>query len=289
VNKYTIIADSGSTKTDWVIVNEEMEVDEKVKTMGFNPYFHTSEFIYKEIATSFSAAEIDSNEVDTVHFYGAGCSSEDKNKIVYEALKQQFPSAAIHIDHDLIAASRATLGDQDGIACILGTGSNSCLWKDGEVVDNLPSHGYIFGDEGSGSHLGINLIKLYLKDGLGKELTEEFEAQFNLNKAQIINKTYREKGANVFLASFAMFYHNRVGQHSILREVMSQEFRAFFKERITCYQNYRQCDLGFVGSIAYYNQDILKEVADSFGCSIASIKQCPIDALVEYHVKQLVK
>ena len=231
MSKYTIIADSGSTKTDWVIVNEEMEVEEKVKTIGFNPYFHTSEFIFKAISTSFSAAEVDSNLVGNVYFYGAGCSSKEKNNIVYEALKKQFPSASIHIDHDLTAATRATLGNNDGIACILGTGSNSCVWENEEVKENLPSHGYIFGDEGSGSHLGINLIKLYLKDGLGKKYTEEFEAQFNLTKTHIINKTYRESGANVFLASFAAFYHGRVGRDSVLREVMVQEFKLFFKER----------------------------------------------------------
>jgi glucosamine kinase len=289
VSKYKIIADSGSTKTDWVVVNEEKNTRQTIKSIGFNPYFHTTDFIYNELREPFKEAGIDRYDIGSVHFYGAGCSSVDKVQIVKKALLMHFPSAAIHIDHDLIASARATLGDDDGIACILGTGSNSCVWKDAQVVENVPSHGYIFGDEGSGSHLGINLIKLYLKDRLDSGLTKEFEDEYNLTKTQIINKTYREKNPNVFLASFAAFYGGRVDKCDILRETMVQEFNDFFKERVVCYTDYKSYDLGFVGSIAFHNQEILREVATSYGVSIKSISKCPIDALVDYHVNQLVK
>ncbi len=289
MSKYKIIADSGSTKTDWVVVNEEKNTRQTVKSIGFNPYFHTSEFIYNEMRKPFSEAEIDRYEVGTVHFYGAGCSSVDKVQIVKKALLMHFPSAAIHIDHDLIAAARATLGDDHGIACILGTGSNSCVWKNGQDVENIPSHGYIFGDEGSGSHLGINLVKLYLKDGLSPELTQEFEEEFKLTKTQIINKTYRESDPNVFLANFASFYGGRVEKCEMLRETMIKEFNEFFKERVACYADYKSYDLGFVGSIAFHNQEILSEVAASYALTIKSISKCPIDALVDYHINQLVE
>ena len=258
---YRIIADSGSTKTDWVITHHNQSIVGKVHTMGFNPYFQTTEFIRSEVQKGFETAGFDRESVSEIHFYGAGCSSMEKSLIVEKALAGAFPNAEIHVDHDLIAAARATLGTHDGIACILGTGANSCVWQGGKVVHNIPSHGYIFGDEGSGSYLGIRLVKLYVENRLDRELTGQFEDMFRLSREEIINKTYREPNPNVFLASFASFFSGRI-QHPVLEQIMRTGFEDFFKIRVALYPNFQSYPLGFVGSIAFYYRNILEEVAD---------------------------
>lgn len=282
MEKYKVIADSGSTKTDWVIIDHQGNVLEKIKTIGFNPYFQTSQLIFDELLKSFSQIKIDFTKITDVHYYGAGCSSEEKNSIIKHALHPLFLKAEIRINHDLMAAARSTLGNVDGIACILGTGANSCVWQNEKETKNIASHGYIFGDEGSGSYLGIQLVKLYLGGRMTKELSEDFEKEFNLTKDQILNKTYREKSPNVFLASFATFYHSRLTDPE-LRKIVYDGFNNFFKVRVLPYENYKNFPLGFVGSIAYFYQEILKEVATKHGMTIHKITRCPIDELTTYH------
>jgi glucosamine kinase len=284
MSKYRIVADSGSTKTDWVIVDENSQFAEEIKTMGFNPYFQTSEFIFNEVLRAFKDSKVVADDVIEVNYYGAGCSSEEKNNTVASALQLLFRKAVVHINHDLVAAARSCLGREDGISCILGTGANSCVWEKGKVISNVPSHGYIFGDEGSGSYLGIELLKLYLSDNLSAELTKKFEREFKLSKDQILNTTYREKDPNVFLAHFASFYEPNL-EHDFLREIVKKGFVNFFEVRVVPYENYKNYNLGFIGSIAYFYQDILREVAAEYGVTITNINRCPIDELVKYHIE----
>ena len=279
---YKIIADSGSTKTDWVIIDSNQEIVEKINSMGFNPYFHSSEFIFDEVSDSFSKLNIELDKVVEVHYYGSGCSSEEKNAVVNNGLKPIFKNARIFINHDMIAAARATLGNSDGIACILGTGANSCVWVNSKITANIPSHGYIFGDEGSGSYLGIELLKLYLGDNMSQQLKVSFENEFKLSKNQILDKTYQEKSPNVFLASFAKFYISNL-HHEGLRNIVYQGFKNFFEVRVVPYPNFSDYNLGFVGSIAFYYEEILTEVANEYGMSINTITRSPIVELTEYH------
>lgn len=279
---YKVIADSGSTKTDWVVIDDQSTVIKRIKTIGFNPYFQTSEVIFNEMHRVFLECRIDFSKVTDVHYYGAGCSSEEKNLIIKNALQPQFIKAQIHVNHDLIAAARSTLGDSTGIACILGTGANSCTWENGNEIKNIASHGYIFGDEGSGSYLGIELVKLYLSGSLHPDLHLLFEEQFKLTKDQILNTTYREKNPNVFLANFARFYHNKL-DYPELRNIIVKGFNNFFEVRILPYKNYKKYPLGFVGSIAYFYRDILEEVAEKHGMEIKKITRCPIEELTQYH------
>lgn len=281
---YRIVADSGSTKTDWVVLDDDQKVVQKIKSIGFNPYFQTPEFIFTEVRRAFDEATFDKDAVAEVNFYGAGCSSEEKNETIRTPLKQLFSHADVNVNHDLVAAARACLGDANGIAGILGTGSNSCVWHDGKVIANVPSHGYIFGDEGSGSYLGIELAKLYLEDRLSPELRASFENEFKLTEEQIINTTYREKDPNVFLARFASFYEPHLHNES-LRNIVKQGFKAFFEKRVVAYENYQNYELGFIGSIAFYYQEVLREVASEYGMNIRKISQCPIDELVNYHIE----
>ena len=285
MSMYQIVADSGSTKTDWVIMDSEGQIADRIKSVGFNPYFQTSEYIFNEILQAFSESKIENDDIAEVHYYGAGCSSPEKSATVKDALKLHFKNAVINVDHDLIAAARATLGDNDGIACIIGTGANSCVWKNGTLIDNIPSHGYIFGDEGSGSYLGIELLKLYLNDQLPEDMNKAFEKQFKLSKDQILNATYREKSPNVFLAHFASFYENFLDRQ-LLSDIIYFGFDQFFKIRVMPYENYGDYQLGFVGSIAFYYREILEKVAAKYGMNILKVTKCPIDNLVIHHLKE---
>lgn len=288
MNKTKIIADSGSTKTDWVIIDHAGNHIDKIRTIGFNPYFQNTELIYNEVKVGFERHSAALEHIEDVHFYGAGCSSTIKNQIVKDALQPLFKNAQININHDLEAAAVATLGDQDGIACIIGTGSNSCVWENNEVVHNIPSHGYIFGDEASGSYLGIQLLKKYLAKQLASDLIPSFETTFMITSEEILHNAYRESSPNVFLAKFAIFYsmhHN----HPQLQSILENGFRKFFEVRILPYTNYQNYHLGFVGSIAYYFREALEKVVSEYGMHITNITQCPIDNLVAYHSNRRLK
>ena len=287
MSSYRIVADSGSTKTDWVIIDEDGNIADRLKSIGFNPYFQSSEFIFNEVQKAFSDSKIEAEAISEVNYYGAGCSSKEKTQIVEHALTSHFPKAVVHVDHDLVAAARASLGNEPGIACIIGTGSNSCVWEDGIVKANVPSHGYIFGDEGSGSYLGIRLVKLFLEDRLNPVLVAAFQKQFKLSKDQILNATYKEKDPNVFLAHFASFYHPHLDD-PVLRNIVLQGFDDFFNTRVRTYEGYQNYELGFVGSIAWFYQNELREVADRYGMTVRKIGQCPIDELVKFHIQETV-
>jgi glucosamine kinase len=282
MSSYRIIADSGSTKTDWVLVDEDGGEVERLRTIGFNPYFHSSEFIFNEVKRSFDKSQVKVDDIVEVNFYGAGCSSKEKNQIVQEALVSFFLSAVIRVEHDLVAAARATLGNESGIAAIIGTGSNSGVWDNGDIIENVPSHGYIFGDEGSGSYLGIRLVKLFLEDKLDSDVLRDFTKQFKLTKSQILNASYKEKDPNVFLAHFATFYKPHI-DYQPLKDIVERGFVEFFEKRVVVYKDYQKYKLGFVGSIAFYHREILSEVAARYGLEINRICRCPIEELVKYH------
>lgn len=279
---YQLIADSGSTKTDWALINNENEEITRIKTIGFNPYFQDSDYINSVLSEAFSALAIDFKDVNDIFYYGAGCSTKENKEIVKIALGRLFTQSTIMVHHDLIAAARATLGKSDGIACILGTGSNSCVWENEKEVQNIESHGYIFGDEGSGSHLGIRLIQLYLSGDLDEKIKNQFDKEFNISKKEILHRTYRDKNPNVFLASFAKFYQQFVDE-PILRSIILNEFEEFFQKRIIPYHNYQNYQVGFIGSISFFYQDLLLEVANKYSITVSKITRCPIDELIIYH------
>ena len=281
-----IVADSGSTKTDWRFVNEKGTVVYKLKTIGFNPYFHTTEFIYSTLDKDFFEVREDvQDKVKEIHFYGAGCSSEEKNAIVFKAMDQLFPKAHIFIEHDLLGASRAALGNEKGLACILGTGANSCIWDGEKVLDNIPSHGYIFGDEGSGSYLGKELLKMYLNNEMDTSMKIRFDQEFNISEEEILENTYRKPNPNVFLASFARFY-GLFPESKELNNIIRFGFNDFFHRRVLAYTDHMYYDLGFVGSIAFHYKSHLEEVAKMHSINIRSVEKCPIEQLVKFHLNK---
>lgn len=274
-----VVADSGSTKCDWIISSVDEEV--ATGTMGFNPFFHSTELIAREIGANEVLSRY-SEQIKAVYFYGAGCSSAERNAIVRAALISRFPNAEILVDHDLTAAALATRGDKPGIACILGTGSNSCYFDGEKVREEVPALGYVLGDEGSGAYFGKILLREYLYKRLPTPLQEEFGAAYDLEKEKILRAVYREPNPNVYLASFMRFVSNR-RDHPYFKDLIYKGLANFAQAHILCFPEYRVVPVSFVGSIAHYFSEVLEEVARNFRFEMGTIQKKPIRSLLDYH------
>ncbi len=278
-----IVADSGSTKCDWAVISGDHTIKAVLKTKGMNPYFHDRAFILEELGSNpdFEPYRTTASEV---FFYGAGCSSKPLKQKIRIGLKEFFSKANINVDHDLNAAAYACYNGEPEIACILGTGSNSCYF-DGQVVSEaVPSLAYILGDEGSGSYYGKQLLRNYFYNKMPDHLTKLFEEVYSPVKSEVIDHVYRKPNPNVYLASFMRFVSSNINE-PYLKQMMEQGMRDFFDVHVTCYSNYRDVQVNLVGSIAYYFEEILRDQAKQMGIRVGSIIKRPIEGLVEYHSK----
>tara|TARA_Y100000589_G_scaffold332008_1_gene388552 strand:- start:1559 stop:2404 length:846 start_codon:yes stop_codon:yes gene_type:complete len=274
-----VIADMGATKTDWSFT-EDSTVIKNISTKGFNPYFHTTGEIIDLLRPEFLGEDF--SNVEQVHFYGAGCSNNEKIKTVEHALKIYFPYASIEVNHDLLASARALCGKSPGIACILGTGSNTCLYDGMHIIANNPSLGFILGDEGSGGDLGRELIKAYYYGTLNLELDRKLEKQFNVDKNSLLGNVYSTDKPNAFCAAFTPFLTQNI-EEKCISELVKNSFREFFTRHILTYDNYQKLPINFVGSIAFHFKKQLKEVATEFGSKIGIVIKAPVAKLIEYH------
>ena len=275
-----LLADSGSTKTDWCIA-ENNSIQKRISTRGTNPFFQTPDEIEREIASELVPATA-GFPIDRIFFYGAGCAFPEKNEIIRAALAAHFPTAAIEINSDMLAAARALCQRSAGIACILGTGSNSCLYDGDKIVSNISPLGFILGDEGSGAVLGKLLVGDLLKGILPERLKSLFLEQYGLTPAYIIDKVYRQPFPNRFLAGFAPFLAEHLDEPSIYR-LVADSFYAFIYRNVKQYHR-DDCEVSFVGSIAYFFRDILSAVASDTGIVLGKIVQNPMDGLLQYHL-----
>ena len=273
-----LIADSGSTKTDWCVV-ENGESILRFKTRGMNPFFQTEEEIGKEIEAGLLPSLKDF-EPSAIYFYGAGCAFPEKNNMIRRAVNR-YLSVPVEVGSDLLAAARALCGDQPGIACIMGTGSNSCYYDGREIVKNVSPLGFILGDEGSGAVLGKLLIGDVLKDQLPPALKDQFLTQYELTPALIMDKVYRQPFPNRFLAGFSPFIREHLDEPAIW-ELVTRSFLAFFTRNVKQY-DYFELPVHLVGSVAWYYQDILKDVAREFELRLGTIVQSPVQGLIHYH------
>lgn len=273
-----LIADSGSTKTDWCLV-ESGEPVLRFQTRGTNPFFQTEEEIRKEIETGLLPALKD-YVPSVVYFYGAGCAFPEKNEMIRRAINQYVP-VSVEVGSDLLAAARALCGDRPGIVCIMGTGSNSCYYNGKEIVKNVSPLGFILGDEGSGAVLGKLLIGDVLKDQLPPALKEQFLAQYELTPALIMDRVYRQPFPNRFLAGFSPFILEHLDEPAIW-ELVTRSFLAFFTRNVKQY-DYLELPVHLVGSVAWHYQDILKDIASDLGICLGTIAQSPMEGLVRYY------
>lgn len=277
----TIIADSGSTKTDWVLVDKN-EVLLNIKTSGFNPYFQTKEQITNEINLNLKPSiqnYLSGNE--NVHYYGAGCSNSVNSKIVAEAVSAALDLKNIEINHDLLAAARALCGNEQGIACILGTGSNSCLYDGNKVLENVPSVGYMFGDDGSGAHIGKTFIQAYFDNVVPEKLKSAFE-QAGFHREEILDNIYKKPMPSKYLASISKFLAP-YSRAPYVKQLIKNCFMSFFDKQIGKYTNSRDYIVHSVGSVGFFYKDILFEVTNEKGYKMGKIIKSPIEGLIEYH------
>ena len=274
-----LIADSGSTKTDWVLHDGEAIVL-RINTQGLNPTQQSAEDIYKVISEELDG-KITPEAPETIYFYGAGCAYETADNRMKKALEQYFDTRDIYIHSDLLAAARALCGHEEGIACILGTGANSCLFDGEKITENTPSLGYILGDEGSGAHLGRQLVSDCIKKQLSNELRQKFLNQYNLDVATILEKVYHTPLPNRWLASFTPFLHeNR--ENPEIKMLLKHCFTQFFQRNTMVYRR-SWLPIHVIGGVGVHFATEIKETAESLGLSVGNIMESPMAGLIEYH------
>ena len=281
-----LIADSGSTKAHWALLGRESKPIEAY-TQGFNPYFQTSRIIEyavknelpKEIISHAAGSDL------VVYYYGAGCSSPEKVKTVHDALTKVFVNARIYVEHDLLASARALCGGSPGIACILGTGSNSCYYDGTQVVENIPSVGYFFGDYGSAGHIGKTLIQLYFDDKLPADIRQILSGLDDFDREYILENVYQKPMPNRFLASYAKIVAEYVS-YPFMADLVKKCFRDFLVYQVEKYSKHKELPINFVGSVAFNNKKLLLDVLAERRLKPGIILKSPISGLIKFHESQ---
>lgn len=274
-----LIADSGSTKTKWFLQADSKLAESECKTAGINPFFQQSSDIVKTLEQEFT---LDHSRVQSIHFYGAGAANPGKKQELFEALKAFFHIDQIIIDSDLLAAAHSLCGRQEGIAAILGTGSNSCYFDGEKIVHNVSPLGFILGDEGSGAVLGRKLLSDVLKKQLPDHVIRLFFDTYKVDAAEVLENVYRKPFPNRYLAGYTRFLSAHI-QEEALHQLVKNSFEEFFRRNINAYDRSRELPVHFTGSIAWHFSDVLKQAAESLGFSVGKIVQDPMDGLKEYH------
>jgi len=274
-----LIADSGSTKTDWRIIAKDGSI-QQLKTEGFNPYYQSSDEISRVLKADLLPKI--TSDISTIHFYGAGCANPEKNAVVKDALQRNFQNCTIEINSDLLAAARATCNHEQGIACILGTGSNSCLFDGKEIVENIRPLGFLLGDEGSGAYLGKMLLVSCLRKELPENLARKFNDTYNTSIDEVLQKVYKEPFPNKYLASFSKFLFDNINEPYVY-QLVYQAFETFVKKNVMKYENHENVKVHFVGSIAFYYANVLRQVTNDLGLMLKNILESPIAGLTLYH------
>ena len=270
-----LIADSGSTKTDWAVGPLKIH-----STQGINP-IHQSEDVILRVIRDELLPNIDANEVCSVFFYGSGVRPE-LEPVMENILRDVFPQAeTVEAHSDMLGAARSVCGRNEGIASILGTGANSCLYDGNGIVANTPALGYILGDEGSGAVLGRRFLNALYKGTLSKEIVSDFEAETGLTMAAVIDRVYRQPLANRFLATLSEFIHRHLDNEAV-RQIVISNFVDFFQKNIVPYDR-RDLPVSFVGSIAWHYQRELREAAAAEGFAVGTIMKSPLDGLKVFH------
>jgi N-acetylglucosamine kinase-like BadF-type ATPase len=275
-----LVADSGATKTHWELVNTQTTEQKTFYTKGISPFYMNEadivDLLKNELGTFTS--------VKNIYFYGTGCSQVDKVQVVKNALNTFFQPEKIYVEHDLLAAAKATCKKNKGITCILGTGSNSCLFDGVEIIDNIPSLGFLLGDEGSGAWFGRKLLQAYFYRELPPELHTAFSKKYPFSKDEILNKIYGVKNPNSVVATYMPFLseHNN---HEYVKQLLRLGFDEFVSRTVLKYENHEQLPIHFIGSVAFLNKDILKASLQHFSLTIGEILKSPMEGLIAYHLE----
>ena len=279
-----LIADSGGSKTDWRLVLQNGSIDQ-ASSPGFNPYYQPIEDLKRNVQDILLPKIPKGEHVTEIYFYGAGVSSEKNQLTIRNAFLEFFPGAQIEIGWDLLAAARALCGNEPGIACIMGTGSNSCLYDGKKITDNVANLGWILADEGSGANIGRKFLVDYLRKKLPDTLAKQFHARFPFTREEFLEKVYQEEKPSAFLASFARFIFQHLKEPYCYQLIYSS-FAEFYENNVMKYENYQNLKVHFTGSIAFYFSDILRQVANDKGITVKNILEGPIAGLTLYHTQK---
>lgn len=275
-----LIADSGSTKTDWCAVDHEGIV-KRIRTQGTNPFFQSEEEICEEIRQNL-LPHLPERRFGHIHFYGAGCAFPDKIDVVKRALTAHLQvEGSIEVSSDMLAAARSLCGHRAGIACIMGTGSNSCYYDGTEIVQNVSPLGFILGDEGSAAVLGKLLVGNLLKNRMPAGMKEDFLNEFDLTPAEIIDRVYRRPFPNRFLASLSPFLARHIAVPEVHQLVLNS-FKDFLKRNVMQYDRLN-LPVHFTGSVAFYYKDVLEEAVQAMGMQMGQVLQSPMEGLIKFH------
>lgn len=279
-----LIADSGSTKTEWVLLNEKGE-RKYCGSDGLNPYFRTfgqlSEAIRGSVKKDFSDVQI-----DRVYFYGSGSGNESRKAILGNAIKENFAQAEINIESDLLGAAIACFGKEKGIACILGTGSNSCVYNGIRIEKGIPSLGFVLGDEGGGGYFGKRILNGYYYKTMPEDLRKAIEETSDMALEGILHKVYEEPQANRFVASFSKIL-GTYKDHPYIQEMVRKGFEAFADKQLAYFDESKSLGIGFVGSIASVYQNTLEEVLNERNMTLSVVIRKPLERLIEFHLETL--
>ena len=279
------IVDGGSTKCDWVILENSGKISQKTESIGFNPNIINADLIPQEIEKNPHLFLI-KNQLDYIYFYGSGCGTVENALLVETQLQKIFPYAKVTVKEDLTAAAYAAYNGKPAIVCILGTGSNSCYFDGESIRRDLPSLGFLIGDEGSGSALGKHLVRRFFMKKLPQDLHQEFVETYHLTIEDAIKNMYHNPRANAYLAEFNKFVVQRK-QHPYFQNMVFDEMKNFFEYQVLPYEEAREAEINFIGSIAYYYEDVLRAAAAELNLTVGHIVQKPIESLVEFHKKYI--
>ncbi len=273
-----LIADSGATKCEWCLLNNGKK--KIITTQGISPYFLNAEqiieLIQKELLPKLKV------EIEEVYYYGTGLANPNNVKLLKGALKKLFLSAKIEATHDLMAAARSLCGNTKGIACILGTGSNSCYYDGQKIVKNSPGIGYVLGDEGSGAYLGKKVIQYYLYNTFDEDLRSRFDAKFVTTPMEILENVYKKPLANRYLASFAIFLAENRG-HYMIENIIEDGLNDFFFNHLYKYRETWTLPVNFVGSIAFGFKDVLQDLCGTYELELGTVLKNPMEGLIDFH------
>jgi len=279
------IIDGGSTKCDWVILENSGKLKTRTTTLGFNPNIINPDFIMQEIDKNQELFTLKS-QIEKVFFYGSGCGTPDNAQKVADEFQKTFPTAEINVKEDMTAAAYAAYNGKPAIICILGTGSNSCYFDGNKIRTDLPSLGFLIGDEGSGSALGKHLLRRFFMKKLPKDLEADFIETYHLTIEEAIRSMYHNPRANAYLGEFNKFVAERK-KHPYFQNMVFDEMKNFLDYQVLPYPEAGESEINFIGYIAYIYEDILRAAAAELNLQIGKVVQKPIESLVEYHKKYI--
>ena len=274
-----LIADSGSTKTEWCLLKNNKPLI--FTTQGMSPYFVDGSGMEKIILQEVFPY-LKKTSVDEIHFYGTGCKNPANIKMVKKVFQKLFKSASVEIDNDLSGAAKSLCGNEKGIACILGTGSNSCYYNGKKIVKNSPGLGFILGDEGSGAYLGKKVIQHFLYHIFDDDLRTRFDAKFITNDSEILEAVYKKPLPNRYLASFAIFLAENRG-HYMIENIILDGLNDFFFTHIIKYKESAKLPVHFTGGIAFGFKDVIQQLCRNYDLQIGNVFRSPMEGLIKYH------